>query len=205
MRRIVTGIAIIIALLVVISAIWIFGGQRLSLLVDRFGTIETGSTAITSISYKGSGNGGILRFNDLDLGLDDTAPPAISPNVGTTKDGQLAVSIGGKVFAFGQLRSSEGDELAADRPSGDNASITTRHSALSWPTPFDFNFMTGQSPVWRRYLYYELGWKKPSDTRLQMVWRYEEYFYSGNGWTSGRGTRQGVTGLVRVDISNTDR
>ena len=200
MRRTLTGVAVIVALLGAMSILWIFGGRQLSLFLDRFGTEEKVSTTITSISYEGSGSGGILHVNDLALGLSETIPTAIPPNVGTTKDGQLALSIGGKVFAFGPLRSSESDQLATGRPSGDDASIATRHSVLSWPTPFDFNFMTGQSPIWRRHLYYELAWRKPSGTKLEMTWRYEDYFYSGNGWTGGQGTRAGVTGLIHVDI-----
>lgn len=202
MRRIPGGIAIIIALFLGLAVFWVFRGRELSLFLDRFGTKEKVSTTITSISYEGSGSGGILHVDDLSLGLNETIPPAIPSNVGTTKDGQLALSFSGKVFAFGPLRSSESDQLAAGRPAGDDASIAVRHSVLSWPTPFDFNFMTGRSPIWRRHLYYELTWKKPSGTKLQMTWRYEEYFYSGNGWTGGLGTRAGVTGLIRVDISS---
>ena len=205
MRRFLRGVAIIIFLLLAISISWIFGGRQLSLFFDRFRTIETISTPIKSISYDGSGNGGILHIDQLALGLNETVPPVTSPNIGTTKDGQVAISVGGKVFAFGPLRSSDGDQLATDRPSNDDASIAIRHSVLSWPTPFDFNFMTGQSPIWRRHHYYELTWKKPSGARLQMTWRYEEYFYSGNGWTGGQGTREGVTGVIHVDISGPTR
>jgi hypothetical protein len=76
---------------------------------------------------------------------------------------------------------------------------------LSWPTPFEFNFMTGHSPSWKRHLYYRLLWKKPSGPALDMVWRYEQSFYGkqlfpGNGWNNGLGTHEGWTGLVRVDI-----
>ncbi len=73
-------------------------------------------------------------------------------------------------------------------------------SILSWPTPFDFNFMTGHSPSWKRHLYYRVLWKKPSGAKLEMLWRYEQYFYPGNGWASGFMTRQGFTGLIQVDI-----
>lgn len=196
-RRVAIGLVLLVSLLV----FWIVGGRQLSLLFDRFRTIEAVSAPITSISYQGNGSGGILHVNELMLGLDEALPPARSPNFGTSKDGQLALSTNGQVFAFGPLRSG-GDQLVADRPAGDDASITSRHSILSWPTLLDLNFMTGQSPMWRRYRYYKLDWTKPSRARLEMVWRYEEYFYSGNGWTGGQGTRQGVTGLISVDISN---
>ena len=41
-------------------------------------------------------------------------------------------------------------------------------------------------------------WEKPDGCRLEMVWRYEQYYY--DHWTSGFMTRAGTTGLIRVDI-----
>jgi hypothetical protein len=37
------------------------------------------------------------------------------------------------------------------------------------------------------------------------LWRYEQYFYPGSGWTEALMTRQGATGLIRVEISNATR
>jgi len=198
MRKFLITLAIVVGCFAAVSAMWIFGGQQLSLFIDRHKTIETASARINLISYKGSGTGGVLTVNDLGLSLPD-ASPKISPSIGSTKDGQLALAAGGKVFAFGPPR-SEAENLAAVSPAGDEAFITIRRSALSWPTPFDFNFMTGQSPSWKRHVYYELRWKKPSGATLEMLWRYEQYFYPANGWGSGFMTKEGSTGLVEVDI-----
>jgi hypothetical protein len=33
-----------------------------------------------------------------------------------------------------------------------------------------------------------------------MLWRYEQYYYAGDRWASGLMTREGSTGLIRVDI-----
>ena len=197
MRKILITLAVFVACIVAILATWILGGRQLSLFIDRYRTIETASERVNSISYEGSGTGGILRVNDLALSLNDTNGP--SPNIGSTKDDQLAVAAGGKVFAFGPRR-SEAENLVASPPAGDDASVTIQHSILSWPTSFDFNFMTGQSPSWKRHIYYRLLWKKPSGAALQMLWRYEQYFYPANGWGSGFMTREGSTGLVEVDI-----
>ncbi len=197
MRKILITITIVVALAIAIPATWIFGGRQLSLFLDRFWTIETASRRINSVVYEGSGTGGILHINDLALGLNDRNGP--TPNVGTAKDGQLALADSGKVFAFGPPR-SEAENLATVPPQGDDAFIQIRRSILSWPTPFDFNFMTGHSPSWKRHLYYRLVWTKPSGAQLQMLWRYEQYFYPGNGWASGFMTREGSTGLIRLDI-----
>ncbi len=174
-RRILITLAILVGSIAAVSAIWIFGGRQLSLFIDRYRTIETASAR----------------------------SPGISASIGSTKDDQFALAAGGKVFPFGPLRSASengGDKLATAPPAGDEAFITIRRSALSWPTPFDLNFMTGQSPSWERHVYYELRWKKPSGATLEMLWRYEQYFYSASGWGSGFMTHQGSTGLIQVHI-----
>ena len=199
MRKILITLAILVLFVVALSALWIFRGRQVSLFIDRFGTIDTASERINSIAYEGSGTGGILHLNDLGLSLNDVGPNHPTPNIGTTKDDQLALAAGGKVFAFGPL-GSEAENLAAVPPAGNDAFLTVRRSVLSWPTPFDFNFMTGHSPSWKRNLYYQLLWKKPSGAKLEMLWRYEQYFYPGDGWGSGFMTREGSTGLIQVDI-----
>ena len=159
---------------------------------------------IHAIAYESSGTGGILIVNKLSLSLNDL-PKSMSLSVGSTKDNQFALASSGKVFASGPLTSTvenTGDRLAAVPPPGDQAFLATRHSVLSWPTSFDFNFMTGHSPSWKRHLYYRVRWKKPSGATLEMLWRYEQYFYPGNGWANGFMTRQGSTGLIQVEIRN---
>jgi hypothetical protein len=198
MRKILLTLAIFVLLIIAVLATWIFEGRQVSLLLDRFVTIEMASARIKSIAYNGTGTGGSLRVNDLELSLNDRNDPA--PSIGTTQNGQLGLANGGKVFAFGPAR-SEDENLATAPPSGDDAFIEIRRSILSWPTPFEINFMTGHSPSWKRHLYYRLLWKKPSGEKLEMLWRYEQYFYPDNGWASGFMTYQGSTGLIQLDIS----
>ena len=199
MRKILITLAILVALIVAILATWIFGGRHVSLVLDRLGTIQMTSARINSIGYEGNGTGGILHINDLELSLNDRNGPA--PTVGTTKNDQLALANGGKVFAFGPVR-GEAENLAAVPPGDDDASVEIRRSILSWPTPFEVNFMTGHSPSWKRHLYYRLLWKKPSGAKLEMLWRYEQYFYPGNGWANGFMTLEGSTGLIQLNISS---
>ena len=201
-RKLLITLVILIACIAAILASWIFSGREISLFIDRFRTVEIDSAKINSIAYEGSGTGGILIVNDVKLSLNETAPN-LSPSMGSTKDNQFALASGGKVFAFGPMASTTdgaADHLAAAPPSGDDVSLVTRRSILTWPTPFDFNFMTGQSPSWKRHIYYQLRWKKSSGATLEMLWRYEQYFYPRNGWGSGFMTREGSTGLIRLDI-----
>jgi len=184
-------------------ALWIFTGREISSFIDRYWTVETKSTPIRSIAYEGSGTGGILIINGVSLSLNDVRPD-VSLSVGSTKENQLALATSGRVFPFGLLKSSaaqdSAERLVTMPPPGDQAFLATRHSLLSWPTPFDMNLMTGQSPSWKRNIYQEIRWKKSSGASLQMLWRYEQFFYPGNGWTSGFMTREGSTGLIRVEI-----
>jgi len=197
MRKILIALAILVPLVIATLATWIFGGRQLSLFLDRFGTIEIASSQIKSVVYEGSGNSGILHVNDLALSLNDRNGP--SPNIGTTKNDQLGLADSGKVFPLGPLR-SEAENLATVPTAGDTTFIEVRRSILSWPTPFEFNFMTGQSPSWKRHLYYRIHWRKSSGATLEMLWRYEQYFYPANGWAGGFMTREGSTGLIQLDI-----
>jgi hypothetical protein len=202
-RKLLLTLGILIVCIIAVGTIWIFGGRQLSLLIDRFGTIQIASTQVNSIAYEGSGTGGVLIINGMSLSLSDKTP-TLSPSFGSTKDNQFAVASGGRVFAFGLLTSgkeSDDDQLATVLPKDDQTSFITRHSVLSWPTPFDFNFMTGESPIWKRHVYYELRCKKSSGATLEMLWRYEQNFYPGKGWGNGFMTREGSTGLIQIDIS----
>jgi hypothetical protein len=208
MRKILLTLGILIICGVALLAAWIFGGRQVSMFIDRFGTIEIGSVPIHSVAYEGSGTGGWLTVNDVHLSLDDINPK-VAVSIGSTKDNQFAVARGGKVFALGPLKSTteNGDDYLAVVPqAGDEAFLVTSHSALSWPTLFDFNFMTGHSSSWKRHMYYELHWKKPSGANLDMLWRYEQNFYGrelvpATGWDSGFSVHEGSTGLIRVDIN----
>ena len=208
MRKLLLTLLILVTCGIALLAAWIFGGRQVSMFIDRFETIEIASIPIHSVTYEGSGTGGWLTVNDVHLSLDDINPK-IGLSIGSTKDNQFAVASGGKVFALGPLSSTTenaGDHLAVVPQAGDEAFLVTRRSALSWPTPFDFNFMTGHSPSWKRHMYYELRWKKPSGATLDLLWRYEQPFYGrqlvpGDGWGSGFSVHEGSTGLIRVDVN----
>jgi len=204
MRRILILLVTLAVGAAALAALWIFRGREISSFIDRYWTVETRSASIQSIGYEGSGTGGILIVNDVSLSLNDIRPD-LSLSVGLTKDNQLALATSGKVFPFGRLTSTSentGERLATVPPLGDQAFLAIRHSVLSWPTPFDFNFMTGHSPSWKRHIYYEIRWKKSSGAKLQMLWRYEQFLYPSNGWASGFMTRQGSTGLIRIEMKD---
>src|SRR5260370_28141699 len=125
--------------IVTTSLLWLWRGRDLSMLIDRFELIETKSRPIKTIAYEGKGAGGILHVEDLDLSLNQVELGAAQPSIGTTKEDQLAVSFGGKVFPFGPTQSGTGNLVAAT-PSGDVATISIQHNPTSCPNFFEINF-----------------------------------------------------------------
>ncbi len=104
MRKILITLGVLVAFVIGIVASWIFAGRQISLFLDRFGTIEMTSARINSIVYEGRGTGGILHVNDLALSLNDRNGP--SPNIGTTKNGQLGLADGAVMETPFVLRAS---------------------------------------------------------------------------------------------------
>ena len=197
-------VLIILLGLIALVALWLWRGRDLTMAVDKSYVIEASSRPIASISYEGTGTAGILRADDVDLSLNQVQLGGAQPSVGTTKDGQLALSFRGKVFPFAPV-SSQDDKLAAKVPADDTARISIDHSAIAWPNYFEMNFMTGNSPLWKRYIYEKLTWTKANGAKLEMMWRYEQFFYPPGGWSEAFMTRQGSTGLIRVEISDASR
>lgn len=184
---------------------WLMSTRQVSMLADRYGTIESDSSPIKSFAYEGNGTGGTLIVNDLRLSIDSTDPKIAKPHIGTDKENHLALSFGEKVFAFGPVPATPGggDEILATTPMPeDKTTLSVRHSAISWSEPFQFNFMTGQTPTRKRHVYYQILWTKASGAKLEMLWRYEQHFSPENDWGSGFITREGETGLIRVEISS---
>ena len=202
MRRIVIVLGVVAVSAAAFAALWIFRGREISLLIDHYWTVEVQSVPIQAIAYEGSGTGGNLICDGISFSLNDVRP-GLSLTIGSTKDNQFALASNSRVFSFGPVQSaSDGtaERLATVPGPGDHGFVTTRHSVLSWPTPFEMNLMSGHSPSWKRHMYYEIRWKKSSGADLLMLWRYEQFFYPGNGWASGFMTHEGSTGLIRVQI-----
>jgi hypothetical protein len=209
MRRIFLVLAIVILVAIATGALWIFGGPRISAYLDGHGIAVTASEKVTSVRYEGNGTGGVFHANQVLLLLDSVVLPAPSPSIGSTKDGKLAVAAAGKVFPLGPMPANGDDSsenLIAAPDKEDDATVTVGHSRLSWPTPFDFNFMTGVSPAWKRFAYQRLTWIKPNGSKLEMLWRYEQPYYGGtDGWGSPTMIHSGETGLVQVEITMPNR
>jgi hypothetical protein len=203
--RIIKKIVWIAVAVVLLCAAWLFGARQLTLLADRFSTVRTETIALSELVYVSEATAGLIVIRDgIVLATDSDlmgAPVEFQP--GGNK--QMIISAGRKSFVLGPLASSLketqfGPAARATLEPNDTAALLAEHSRGSWPSFLDFNFMTGNSPSWKRNIYRRLVWKKASGATLEMLWRYEQYYYSSNGWTDGWMTRGGVTGLVSVEI-----
>ena len=203
MRKILVALLLVI---VTISILWIFAGRQISEFVDRFKTVEVSSQRIETLTYERAGSGGVLSADNVELTLNLTELGDSKVNVGTTKDGQVALSFRGRVFPFGAV-SAEADQLVAHVPADNVAKLSKEASLVPWPSFFERNFMPGSfaSPKWKRHVYRRLTWEKSTGQRLEMLWRYEEHFYSPEGWDRDLRTGPASIGLIRVEISDASR
>lgn len=201
MRKVVVRAVLFVAVLIAIALVWIWRGRDLAALSEQFGTVEIRSEPIKSLSYQGTGKGGSLHVDNLELELSPAKSTDPVPEVGTSKDGQVALSYAGKVFNFGPPSASANENLATASTTSDQASIEIRRSLIAWPNPFETNFMTGNSPSWKRLLYQKLVWKKSDGTRIEMTWRCEQFLYPHNDWSEACMTDPGFSGLIRVEIT----
>jgi hypothetical protein len=190
---------ILIVLVLGVVAASCYERRRIVLLGDQFHTIQISTRLVKTIAYEGDGNGGLLHLDDQTVSLNEMAEGVPHPRIGTTKQGELAITVGGQIFPFGHTIDAEA--LSAPVPVGDEATFEIRRSVLSWPNPFEMNFMTGNTPRWKRFRYQHLVWKKADHTELEMLWRFEQFYYAQDGWVDGWMSNPGSTGLIRVRIS----
>src|SRR5262245_65580635 len=84
MRRILILLVILAVVAAALAALWIFKGREIASFIDPYWTVETLSAPVQSISYEGSGSGGVLIVNGVSLSL-NKVKPGLSVSVGLTK------------------------------------------------------------------------------------------------------------------------
>jgi len=181
-----------------VALAWLVGARQLSLLLDRLFTPRLYALPVSSLSYSLD----TLWIGQFPLDL-QTDVRVSSVSISCESRNRVVLSSGGRFFAMGVCtgRDTKGTgEFKFIPDSGDNVSLVVDRSIVSWPTPLEMNFMTGQSPSWKRNVYYRLAWNKASGAKLVMVWHFEQGFYPNGGWTSSTMTREGSTGLLQVDV-----
>jgi hypothetical protein len=135
---------------------------------------------------------------DRGLGLTGPGPLyGLAAEIVVRPDGKLVLSSGGQSFVLGtRTGSSFGDDpkmAAFVAEPGDTTSLVIEHDT-AWPV-HETNFMTGNSPILRRHVYYRLNWVKASADRLAMLWVGEQGYCKFDSWGAPGGL------LTRVEIS----
>ena len=169
------------SVLLVLAALatWLLAGPKISTLFDRYFTVvdtalPLGNFALDPTQFiigsrRWSVSGGLL-----------IAPDPLH---------RVTLSTATHTFTFGPIlgcsASGAGScfEFAADP--GDEISFVKSRSWLAWPTPFQYSIMGAPMTAWRRHSYHRLLWKKRSGAAIEMVWRDEQGFRAGSGWTDG--------------------
>jgi len=205
MRRI---LIILLILSVTMLILWVFAGRQISLIAEKFGTLEITSEPVKSLVFESGGVSGSLIVNGLHLSLDRADLNARAPNVGTTKDNQVALSFAGKVFAFGPSKPTSDDsaQLTTSPDARDVAIIERRRGILSWIVEPHFQDIGHQS--WERHTYYQLFWRKPNGDQLRLLWRYEQVILPNEKrWPLDETLSPPIhpTGLIQIDISTATR
>lgn len=180
---------------------WLAAGRPIELFLDRFITLRQKTLPVGPLEYDSAS----LRIGAVSIPLIGTDNQLFNLSVQLDSQNRLVLSAGGRSFTLGP-RLSEPDpsgrsELAFAAEPGDELTFRLERSVLTRPTPFEINWLGGTTPWWRRYMYYRLQWKKPSGAKLEMLWRYEQQYYSKKGWNEGYMMYDWFTGLVWVKIS----
>jgi hypothetical protein len=157
MRRFLIELILIAAALFIL---WLVAGRQIAGLVDRFTTAKIESIEIKVIAYQGGDEGGELSIGPRHFGL---AP--LNPHVGSTKENQLGLAYGGKVFALGPLSPSESEAMLTQVPQSDRDSLIARHSYLPW-----VEFQSSTKPQLHRAKYYEFVSNKSDGAKLRLIW-----------------------------------
>ena len=161
------GIAVIL-----LAVLWFFTSQWCSLLVDQIYTPRLAAFQSTPLGWNGvwlqfgpgiahiggpegwSGPALLIGGHTVDFtGRGPDYKQVVSLEVDA--NGRLALLLDdGNSFVLGSRAGTlpGGDDVipAFAAGPGNTTSITLEHSLLSWPAPFEINFMTGYSPSWQR-------------------------------------------------------
>ena len=190
---------IIAAVVIALGAVWIFGGRQIVLALDSIATADHAAPVSAPLIVAGSG---WLNVGETPLQLARDGE-ASTVSIDTETGAPVVLHTEGGSFTLGSAQQTEGAragpyDVAVVPDPGDTVTYAVTHSIMAWPTPLDLNFMTGNSPSWKRNVYYTLAWHKQSGGELKLVWRYEQWFY--DDWASATMIETGSTGLIRADI-----
>lgn len=162
--------------------VWLFAGRHVISLLDRVHALNLTRTPVEKLRFTGN----TLSFAGVshDILVDQSLPSGLNIRLGSNK--RAAITYKGATFSAGPatpvLNPHGLPEFEFTPDPGDTVTYTTEQSHLSWPTPFEMNFMTGYTHSWRQYIYFRLVWTKRSGAHMQILWRRDRGYNNQNGW-----------------------
>jgi hypothetical protein len=200
MRKFLVRLAIVLIVVGLLFLVWMIKGHGISLWLDSVGTTEVASTPLKSLTYEGSEQSGWFRYGDAILGFAGPDNKPVGLLLHREPDENYTLTIDGKSFPLGEGSVGASPDQIEFHPKPNDELVMVTRTGTPWPTFFQMNFMTGQAPSWKRNFYHRLRWRKPNGPKLRIVWRYEQFYYRGNGWTQAMMTDLGTTGVLHADI-----
>ncbi len=191
---------IVFAIAIAVGVAWYVGARSVALWTEVFDTEDLGSKDVAQIGWNGT-------YLLVDSQILDLSAPGNSQAMQLSVDAQhrLVASVGGKTIVLGAARGTMPD---AQEPlpafavaPGDRATLSRARSRLMWPNWFETNFMTGNSPSWKRFSYFHLVVRKASGATLDLFWRFEQWYYpSDRRWLAPDMVGKDFCGLVRASL-----
>src|ERR1700722_19987318 len=197
--RILIGLAIALGLF----CVWYFEARNAALLADSLGTSQSlGTRTISEIGW----NGTYLVIDKQMFGPEDSRDVA-AVRFSLDASHQLTAAAGGKSIVLGpgsgtlMLPGDPDPNPAFHAEPGDSITIARAQGRLSWPNWFETNWMSGNSPQWKRFVTSRVHWKKASGASLDLFWRFEQPYYAADGWVAANMMGPTSCGLVDVRIT----
>jgi hypothetical protein len=190
----------VLVALTLLAFVWLAAGRQITIFVDKVIHLPGVSLPVTPLKYDGGGLviGEIPAvFGSLDNQRVDLSLRTDPMHRVILLTRQESFTLGPRTNPIDQSGRPEIDFIAEP---GDELSFTARRSLLAWKAPYEFQIFGGRSPRWKRYVYYRLLWKKHAGASLEMVWRYEQQYTAGRGWSAAAMMWNSQTGLVRLKI-----
>lgn len=161
---------------------WLLAGRRLVTLVDGVSRARVYDVGLEGVIY----DDGILELGGKHLDLRNPAFVRLA-EVSLDAGGRAGLESGGQRFPMGPGRPlphiGRMPRFECTKDAGDEIRFTVEHSRMAWPTFFELNFMTGHAPMWKRNVYLRLRWTKRNRTKLELLWKTEQSYYSQDGWS----------------------
>lgn len=194
-------LAVLIGVALVVSAIlWLVASRSVSMMMDRVHVTRLTEATVNEIRY----DSGTIEVagSRLDTLTTETLPSGLQ--LAVRPSGRALLKYEGKLFpcGTGKLLSTYPSpiDVAISADLGDSVRFVTERSHLSWPTPFEMNFMTGYAPTWRRHSYCRLTWVKSSGARMEIVWRVRQGLFNQDGWRPAV-VKDVSAGVLRITVT----